>query len=188
MQIKIKSKNLNLSNNQKSNIETKVAKLEKLADRLSDESSEFRIEVRHEKSRKSEDAYICQLTIFAPGNVIRAETRNDTMSNAVDDCMDKIRGQIEKYKAKMHRTAKKVSAPKVETLPPTKESFTIPDVLRRKRFSDSTPLTEDEAIEKMELIGHGFFLFNNQDTGRYSVVYKRDDGYYGIIEPKLSTD
>lgn len=188
MQIKIKSKNLNLSNNQKSNIETKVAKLEKLADRLGDESAEFRIEVRHEKSRRSEDAYICQLTIFAPGNVIRAETRSDTTSNAVDDCMDKIKGQIEKYKAKLHRTAKKSTAPQMEEIPPVKENFIIPDVLRRKRFSDSKPLTEEEAIEKMELIGHGFFLFNNKDTGRFSVVYKRDDGYYGIIEPKLSTD
>ena len=70
----------------------------------------------------------------------------------------------------------------------TEEGFEIPKVLRRKRFSATAPMTEEEAIERMELVGHGFFIFNNMDTGRFSVVYKRDDGYYGIIEPKLETD
>ena len=79
MQIKIKSKNLNLSDRQRDSIEMKVTKLQNLADRLSDESTEFRVEVRHEKARKSTDAYICQLTIFAPNTVIRAETRNETI-------------------------------------------------------------------------------------------------------------
>ena len=49
-------------------------------------------------------------------------------------------------------------------------------------------MTEDEAIERMELVGHDFFIFNNADTGRFSVVYKRKDGYYGIVEPKMETD
>jgi putative sigma-54 modulation protein len=186
MQVKIKSKNLNLSDGQKDLIETKVLKLQNFADRLGDESAEFRVEVRHEKSRKASDAYICQLTIFAPSAVIRSETRNETIENAVDECMDKIKGQIEKYKSKMHRTGKKGSEP--QPVVQEEGEFEIPNVLRRKRFSDSSPLTEDEAIEKMELVGHGFFLFNNADTGRFSVVYKRDDGYYGIIEPKHDND
>lgn len=189
MEIKIKSINLSLNNNQKSNIENKVEKLTKLADRLGDASSEFRVELRHEKSRKTEDAYICQLTIFAPNAVIRAETRSSTIENAVDECMDKIRSQIERYKAKTHRSADKRRRESADVeLPVSKEEFEIPKVLRRKRFSDSTQLTEEEAIEKMELIGHGFFLFNNKDTGRFSVVYKRDDEYYGIIEPKMPND
>lgn len=188
MQIKIKSKNLNLSNNQKSSIQNKVEKLQNLADRLSDESTEFRVEVRHEKARRTDDAYICQLTIFAPNAVIRAETRNSTIENAVDECLDKIRVQIERYKAKIHRSDKKGQGPKVMEVPVKEEEFEIPNILRRKRFSDSSPMTEQEAIEKMELVGHGFFLFNNSDTGRFSIVYKRDDGYYGIIEPKMDTD
>lgn len=189
MQIKIKSTNLSLNNNQKSNIKSKVEKLAKLADRLGDTSSEFRVEVRHEKSRRSEDAYICQLTIFAPNAVIRAETRNNTIENAVDECMDKIRTQIERYKAKTHRSADKRRRESADIeLPAPKEEFEIPKIFRRKRFSDSTQLTEEEAIEKMELIGHGFFLFSNKDTGRFSVAYKRDDGYYGIIEPKMPND
>lgn len=188
MQIKIKSKNLNLSDRQKESIENKVTKLQHLADRLSDESTEFRVEVRHEKSRKTIDSYICQLTIFAPNTIIRAETRNETIENAIDDCMDKIRTQIDKYKAKIHRSAKKVTSIKALEEPSEEEEIMLPQIIRRKRFSDSKPLKEDEAIEKMELIGHEFFIFNNADTHRFSVIYKRSDGYYGIIEPKLPTD
>jgi len=188
MQIKIKSKNLNLSDRQRDSIETKVSKLQNLADRLSDESTEFRVEVRHEKARKNTDAYICQLTIFAPNTVIRAETRNETIENAVDDCMNRIKAQIERYKAKIHRSAKKVTGTKLMEEPVSKEEFEIPKIIRRKRFSSVSPMTESEAIDKMELIGHTFFLFNNEDSGRFSIVYKRNDGYYGIIEPKIKND
>ena len=186
MQLKIKSKNLNLSDGQKELLETKVMKLQNFADRLGDESVEFRVEVRHEKSRKASDAYICQLTIFAPSAVIRAETRKETIENALDECLDKIKVQIERYKAKLHRSEKRSTEP--APVPVKEEEFEIPNILRRKRFTDSNPLSEEEAIEKMELVGHGFFLFNNSDTGRFSVVYKRDDGYYGIIEPKHDND
>jgi putative sigma-54 modulation protein len=188
MEIKIKSKNLTLSDKQKEAIESKVSKLYKLADRLSDESTEFRVEIKHEKSRRAEDAFACELTIFAPGSVIRAETKNETIENAVDECMDKIKKQISRYKSKVEHLDKK-SAHALEIDETEKEDgFEIPNILRRKRFTDSRPMTEEEAIEKMELIGHSFFLFNNSDTQRFSIVYKRNDGYYGIVEPKMPND
>lgn len=188
MQIRIKTQHLNLSDKQRQSIEKKVEKLQNLADRLGDESTEFRIEVKHEKSRKTSDAYACQLTIFAPQAVIRAETRNDTIENAIDECMDKIKTQIERYKAKIQRSVKKATGKAMEAPQKTEEKFEIPKILRRKRFSATAPMTEEEAIERMELIGHDFFLFNNENTGRFSILYKRDDGYYGIIEPKMETD
>ncbi|MBU1018217.1 ribosome-associated translation inhibitor RaiA [Patescibacteria group bacterium] len=189
MQIKIKSQNLNLNDEQKALIESKVEKLKNLADRLDDESAEFRVEVRHEKARKAEDAYVCQLTIFVPNAVLRAESREESIENAVDDCLDKIYKPIERYKAKMHRSDKKgLGAKGLEDIEKPSDEFEIPKILRRKRFSAKAPMTEEEAIERMEMIGHGFFLFNNMDTNRFSIVYKRDDGYYGIIEPKMNND
>lgn len=190
MEIKLKSQHLHLGENQKENIRAKVEKLTHLAERLSDESAEFRVEVKHEKSRKTEHAYSCQLTIFVPNAVIRAETRAESIENSVDECIAKIRKQIERYKAKSKRYNRPIEGIKeIEVVEVRKsEEFEIPKILRRKRFSKSTPITEEAAIEAMELLGHGFFHFNNADTGRFSVVYKRSDGYYGIIEPKLSTD
>lgn len=188
MQIKLKAKNLNLSDAQKEAIEAKILKLQHLADRLSDEATEFRVEVGYEQSRKANQSYVCQLTIFAPGTVIRAENRNESIENAIDDCMDKIKGQIERYKSKIHRDEKKISEPVPVQEAEKTEEFEIPKVLRRKRFTNAEPMSEEDAIEKMELVGHDFFLFNNQETGRFSVVYKRSDGYYGVIEPKGEND
>lgn len=189
MQIKIKSQNLNLSDSQKEMIEAKVSKLQNFADRLGDESAEFRVEVRHEKSRKAEDAYSCQLTIFAPTTILRAETRNETIENAIDECLEKIRTPIERYKAKIHRSDKKaVSSKELEVSEKPEEEFEVPKILRRKRFSASAPMTEEEAIDRMEMIGHKFFIFNNADSGRFSMLYKRDDGFYGIVEPKTEND
>ena len=187
MEIKIKSQNLNLSEEQKGMIQKKVEKLGHLADRLADESSEFRVEVRHEKSRKPEDAYTCQLTIYAPHAVIRAESRDETVENAVDACLGKIKTQIDRYKAKIHHLDHKIVRMK-EVEMPKEEGFEIPKILKRKRFSKSEPMSEDAAIERMELVGHDFFLFNNADTGRFAIVYRRKDGYYGIVEPKMPTD
>jgi len=120
--------------------------------------------------------------------VIRAESRRDTLENAIDEAISKIKRPIERYKAKIHRISERNSSPKVMEPEESGEEFEIPKILRRKRFSDSSPLNEEAAIEQMELIGHDFFLFNNADTGRFSVVYKRSDGYYGVIEPKRDTD
>lgn len=189
MQIKIKSQNLNLSDSQTEMIMEKVEKLAHFADRLGDESSEFRVEVSHAKSRKPADAYTCQLTIFAPHAVIRAESRDESVENAVDACLLKIRTQLDRYKAKIHHLDHKVVRMKEVEVPKEGEGeFEIPKILKRKRFSKSEPMSEEAAIERMELVGHDFFLFNNADTNRFAIVYKRKDGYYGIVEPKMEND
>lgn len=188
MEIKIKSQNMNLTKDQKEMIEEKVSKLGHLADRLGDESSEFRVEIRHQQAKKPMDTYVCQLTIFAPHAAIRAETHHETVESAVDECLTKIKPQIDRYKAKIHRLDKKLN--RMKEVEPQKDEgeFEIPKILRRKRFSKSDPMSEEAAIERMELVGHDFFLFNNADTGRFSVVYKRHDGFYGIVEAKMPKD
>ena len=95
---------------------------------------------------------------------------------------------MNRYKSKIQRSNKKATGKAMEAAKKTEEEFEIPKILRRKRFSATAPMTEEEAIERMELIGHNFFLFNNSDTGRFSIIYKRNDGYYGIIEPKMDND
>lgn len=187
MEIKIKSQNLKLSDAQKELIRSKVEKLEHLADRLGDESCEFRVEIRYEKSRKPADAYVCELTIYAPHAVIRSESRDESVENALDACLSKIKTQIDRYKAKIHRLDHKIVRMK-EVEIPKEEGFEIPKILKRKRFSKTEPMSEEAAIERMELVGHDFFLFNNADTNRFAVIYKRKDGFYGIVEPKMPTD
>ena len=114
------------------------------------------------------------------------------------DIEAKLRKQIKRYKDKFLKKEKKVKKANadakkitleeevIEEIP--SEEFELPKIIRRKRYSNTTPMTEEEAINQMELIGHTFFLFFNADTKRYSIVYKRNDGYYGIVEPHMKED
>ena len=102
MQIKIHSQHLNLSDSQNEMIESKVGGLVHFADRLSDESTEIKVNFSYEQSRKSEDAYECELTIFAPMDTLRAHSRSKSLENALDEVIEKMKGQIENYKAKIH--------------------------------------------------------------------------------------
>ncbi|MBI5411626.1 ribosome-associated translation inhibitor RaiA [Candidatus Peregrinibacteria bacterium] len=196
MQINLVAQNITLGERQKKTIEEKIQKLQKYADRIGDESTEVKVEISHTKTKKADDSITCQITIFAPRAVIRSETRKADVDLAIDRAYGKLITQIERYKARLHRTDKRGKLMPASTLEeatqiqeePVEEPFEVPTIVKRKRFSDSRPMTEEEAIERMELIGHNAFLFNNSETKRYSLVYRRDNGFYGIIEPKMPGD
>lgn len=182
MNILIQSKNIKLSLKQKKFITHKVEKLSKLSEKLKDSSCSFKVEINHLKVKNPDESYSCQLTINAPKAVLRAETKNQKIESALETCLQKIKKPIQRYKIKINRQNKITKSP--EAIPMnTNEDFVIPKILKRKRFSDSNRITEDEAIDHMEMVGHSFYLFNNLDTNRFSVVYKRTDGFYGIVEP-----
>lgn len=184
MQVQIRSKDLNLTDAQKDYVQSKVDKLANYAERIRDESSEIRVEIEQSKSKNLDEKYVCQITMFVPGAVLRAETKESTVEAVADSTEQKLITQIERYKSKQNRRNKSGKWIPSSTLEEVIEDE-LPQIMRRKRYSNNTPMTEDEAIEQMELIGHDFFLFNNAETERFCVVYKREDESYGLIEPKL---
>ena len=102
MEIKIHTQHVHLSEEQKELIHNKIEKLTHLTDRLSDSSSEIKVDLSHEQSRKTEDAYECVLTMFVPHDTLRAEARAESLEASVDEVIEKIKGQIEHYKSKLH--------------------------------------------------------------------------------------
>ncbi len=102
MQTKIIAQNISLSKDQEEQIRAKVEKLATYADKISDTSSEIKVEISHEHSKKPEQAYHCVLTIFVPKSVLRAEARMESLRSVVDEVVEKIKTQIEHYKAKLH--------------------------------------------------------------------------------------
>ncbi|MBN1258615.1 ribosome-associated translation inhibitor RaiA [Candidatus Peregrinibacteria bacterium] len=102
MQINIHTENLSLNKKQETQIYSKFEKLIRLADRLSDEASEIKVNLHYERTGQPRFRYACEVTAFVPRGKLRAETRQDTLENAVDDVIDKIKGQIEHYKSKLH--------------------------------------------------------------------------------------
>jgi putative sigma-54 modulation protein len=149
------------------------------------------VDIRRE-AKADQGRYVVQVTISAHGTYLRAEERNFELEAAVDRAADTLSRQVKRFKeTKLLRSERRVG--KDERLPvPGEEEPTTPlppdaelvmgRVVRMKRFP-MEPMTEAEAIEQMELLGHDFFLFHDADKDTLAVLYKRGDGAYGMILP-----
>ena len=123
------------------------------------------------------------LTCFVKILVLRGLETKDNMDVAIDLVIDKIVRQIHKHKTRLAKRFKKQEAFHPEALAAPVEEETI-EVVKRKRFA-VRPMDVEEAILQMNLIGHDFFMFFNAETEAMNVVYRRHDGFYGLIEPEL---
>lgn len=148
------------------------------------------VDVRRE-AKSGEGRFVVQVTIDANGSYLRAEERNHDMEAAVDAISDILDRQAKRFKERkvlrsQRRVAKEERLPNVgspepeeERLPPDTE-IVAGRVVRIKHFA-MKPMTEAEAIEQMEMLGHTFFLFRDADREELALVYRRGDGDYGLI-------
>jgi putative sigma-54 modulation protein len=183
--VEVFAKNIELTEAIKSYIEKKVSKL----DRFIKEIDETRFDVTYSKTaRNVNERHSAQITLHGPGFILRAEERSDDLYAAIDLVMDKILRQIERYKGKKYRnlTAAKNVAEELDISEPEKDLVSEkPIIVRRKHFKLS-PMSEMEAIEQMNMVGHeDFYIFFNFKSNKMNIVYRRRDGNYGIIEPEL---
>ncbi len=130
---------------------------------------------------KLRDHECLEITISYGGTLFRAESRNDTFQNALDDCVSVIDRQIRKNKTKIEKRYR--NTPYRFTPGDVAEAADDTPVVRVKTFSVK-PLTTEEAILQMDLLGHDFFVFRDLETEETCVVYKRHDDTYGLIVPE----
>ncbi|MBU1446266.1 ribosome-associated translation inhibitor RaiA [Patescibacteria group bacterium] len=186
MQIQIFSHMLNVGDNQKEYIEEKVNNLSKYEERVADEATSVRVDVEYDTNKTDGNKISTQITMYVPNAVIRAEVRGVTIEETVDLAVDKLKKQIERYKTKKHRRDKEgkwIPESTLETLSGNSLSQEeIEQIVKRKKYDNLHPMKEQEAIEQMELLGHDFYAFVNDDTDLFTVVYKRQNGDYGLIE------
>ena len=126
---------------------------------------------------------VAQITIHVPRSILRAEERAGDIFTAFDAAMDKIERQIRRYKGR--RIDRRKGGAVAEAKPPVPAEETAPAtgrIVRTKRFEVSA-VPPEEAIEQMELLGHSFFIFLDVTDGQLSILYKRQDGNYGMIKP-----
>lgn len=149
------------------------------------------VDVRRE-AKGDEGRYVVQVTLSANGTFLRAEERSFELEAAIDMAADVLSRQVKRFKeTKLLRSERRVSKDDrlpVETaeespppLPPD-TALVMGRVVRIKRFP-MEPMTEAEAIEQMELLGHDFFLFQDADKDSIALLYRRQDGGYGMILP-----
>ncbi len=171
MKVTITSKNFNTSERLKDNIESKFEKLDKYfsTDIIAN------IMLSKEKGRQKIEA-----TINAGGTIFRAEEVADEIYESVDKLIDKLSSQMSRFKAKLVKKHKGQGI-KYEAIPEYDSDDAEINIVRTKKF-ELVPMDVDEAIVQMELLQHTFFVFLNMETDSVNVVYRRQDGNYGLLE------
>ncbi len=177
MRTVITGRKVNLKDSFKELTEKKLAKF----DKLFDGDAFATVTVTVAKNRQT-----VEVTIKHEGMVYRAESTTQEMNEALDNVMEALSRQFRKHKTKLAKCLRKDS---LENYLPLQEDNSYVDteeekydVVKTKSFSVK-PLDIDEAILQMNMIGHQFFMFRNQQTNEINVVYHRKNGNYGLLTP-----
>ena len=173
MKVTISSKNFNASENLLSLIEKKMAKLDKYFAK----DIEADVMLSNEKGTRQK----LEATIKAGGFIFRAEEVNADIYYCLDKVIDKLSSQMSRFKQKLIRKNKDQKEIFLAEVPDVAEAVDEVQVVKSKKFRIN-PMSADEAIMQMELLGHSFFVFLDGETNAVNVVYKRDDGSYGLLE------
>lgn len=184
MKIMTYGKNMDITPSLKEYAEEKVNKLQKY---FEDVPIEVQISLEVEKDR-----HIVEVTAFVNGIILRGEEVTGDMYASIDGVVEKLERQIHKYKTKIHRKLiERKQEYKEEYMEERREEILKgheeedeydPKIVRTKRFA-MKPMDPKEAAMQMDLLGHDFYVFSNANTDEVNVVYKRNDGDFGLIEP-----
>ncbi len=178
MRISITGKNLEISDYLRDLVEKKVGKL----DRYFSQDTEAVVTLSMEKSR-----HIVEVTIPYDGGVIRGEEVTADMYASIDNVLDKLEKQIIRHRTKLEKSLRtgafKYDEPLFGGTYEDMDDDEGPQIVRVKRFNVK-PMSEEEAMLQIEMVGHSFYVFMNADTEEINVLYKRKDGNYGLIEPE----
>lgn len=176
MKITISGKNIEVTNALKNAVEKKLTKM----DKYFNPDVEAHVTLSVQKTRK-----IIEVTIPFNGVILRGEESNDDMYASIDLVADKLERQIRKQKTKLERRNHGDSL-RFQYIPEYTDNKDSEEskIVKTKKFAIK-PMSAEEAILQMELLGHNFFVYENADDGIVNVIYKRKDGNYGLIEPEF---
>ena len=174
MNIIINGRQLEITSALRNYTESKVKKFEKYLSSITEATVTLSVEKYRHKA---------EVLLKANGVMIQAEGVTGEIYSSIDEVVEKLERQIKKYKEKLisHRKENRIA---VETPSLPVETETTPEIriIKRKRFA-MKPMTPEEAAMQMELLDKNFFVFTNADSGIINVIYKRNDGDFGLIEP-----
>ena len=173
MKISVRGKNIEITEAIESKISDKLSKLDKYF--IVSDNVEAKVLCRvYPYGQKLE------VTIPTEYVLLRAEVVDSDLYTSMDLVVDKLEGQIRKYKTRLSRKSKDNKL--AFNLSSIEDVETDDDVLVKVKSITPKPMDMEEAIMQMELIGHSFFVYRDAESDSISIVYRRNDGDYGLIE------
>ncbi len=188
MRTTVNSRNLELTDALRRQIDRKLHRLE----RITHPDAEATVELIVHASRASETSHVAEVSLVNNGTVIRSVGAGSTMQAAIDNLVDRLERQVVRSRERP-RSVRDRAEGELHSRPTELETQGVaeddrphgPEVVEIKRY-DMTPMFEEDAIVRMEELGHAFFVFLNAATDRIGVVYRRGDGAYGMIDPVVA--
>jgi putative sigma-54 modulation protein len=190
MQLIVQGRNVEINDRIREYLDRKIGKL----DRYLPQVSEGRVEITHNATRSADDRYTVQITVWANGQILRAEESTGDVLASIDASSDKMYRQMRRFKGrKFHgkrraaqAQAANAEAAMIDTLVDEElEEEEEQGVIVRRKECALQPMDEEEALEQMNLLGHDFFVYYDVDARGVNVIYRRRDGQYGLLQPKL---
>lgn len=172
MKTTIVARKMDLTKGLKEYVEKKLTKL----DKFFDDDAEAKITMSVEKTRQKIEA-----TIYSKNTIYRVEQITSDMYVTMDKIIDDMERQIRKNKTRLEKRLKKDAFVDAGVYDVPVEEETEFNIIKTKTFT-TKPMSNEEAILQMNLLGHTFFVYKNSETEKNNIVYKRKDGNYGIIE------
>ena len=190
MNLTIRAHNTRVQDDLREHAEKKLARLERYLPRVNDVT----VEVEHEETRSVAHRFAVQITVHAAGAILRSEERAADAQTALDRAADVLGRQAQRHKKRLvgrHRTGDvRELAPEPEPdegIEPEDDDefdeYLLGKIVRVKHF-EAKPMSQEEALAQMDLIGHDFFLFLDAASNEYALLYKRRDGNYGLLTPR----
>jgi putative sigma-54 modulation protein len=189
--IKISGRRVNVTDGMRERVNEKIGEALRIFD-ISPMTCD--VVLRVDKNLSYPERRTCEVTVFVRDSVVRVTASSTDMFAAIDEAAEKVTRQLRKYKTKVidkhKRGPRGMAHPELEAVTAENLSQLIEpaeedDQLVREKIIELTPMTEEEALVKIDLLGHDFFAYTDRDTSAVCVLYRRGDGGYGLLKQAL---
>lgn len=189
MKLLIHGKNIEITDSIREYV---TQKIDKAVNHFQDLTLEVDVHLSVAKNPRNNLKQTAEVTIFANKMVIRAEESSESLYASIDLVSDKIARQLRKYKEKRlsNKTNTRIKTTEVlDEQPVVKDligsrSPELPKEVVRTKYFVMSPMTVEEALEQLQLVDHDFYMFRNADTDEINVIYERNHGGYGVLQPR----
>ena len=191
MDLNIQGRNIEITRSMKEHVTAKLASLDRHLPAL----ARAEVEMASESTRSQQDRVVVQVSLNIGGDLLRAQRRAGSARAAVNATVEALDRQVNRWKSQTYRSERQsrnapdadtvVEAMSAEELPPPDDDEAVlaptGDLVRIKRFN-MDPMSVEDAALQMQYLDHSFYMFLDEETRRYSVLYRRADDNYGLIQ------